>query len=175
MRNLPLSAGLACFVAAYGLATSPVARAGTYDTSSVTPGSSCQLSIPTTDTKARPKATGFRNESTTVSSFVICPLSITNTSGNGFKYIDLQLYSFDGKPHAINCTAVEGFSHSSPQYSTFTINDPGNMPLPPVEWSAANFGGTVGDPVFIMSVTCLLPPQTAVDNISGAYAYQIGT
>lgn len=172
--STPLSVGLASLVALYGFAILPIARANSYDTSSLMPGSSCQLSIPTTDTKARPKATGFRNESTTASSFAICPLAVVNTSGNGFKYIDLSLYSFDGKPHAITCTAVKGSSYTSLQYSSITINDPGNVSLPPVEWSDANFGGTAGNPIFIMSVTCLLPPQTAVDAISGVYAYQIG-
>src|SRR4249919_3479880 len=70
----------------------------------------CTLSIPTIDTKVRPKATGFRNEGTTTA-FVICNF----TSLPGFdgsvnfgdpQAVALLLYSMDGNDHTVTCTGV---------------------------------------------------------------------
>ena len=68
MRHLPLPAGMACLIVG-SLAVIPKAGAVEVPTWNLATGSTCQLSIPTIDTKFRPKATGARNESTTVGSF----------------------------------------------------------------------------------------------------------
>ena len=122
----------------------------------------CTLSIPTTDTKARPKATGFRNEGTS-NVFVICGFDWTGTGSdysNG--YIDIQAIfaSFDGLAHDFDCTAM-GRNPSSPtgQYQTVAVS------IPATGSNAVVFSNT--DPNYDLtqwsqSITCLLPPGVAV-------------
>ena len=172
MRDLRLPAALSGLVAACGLAIIPVAKAAAPN-ADVVGGGSCQLSIPTTDTKFRPKATGARNESTTTSSFVICTLPHAKTAG-AYKQIEIIFYSLDGVSRILSCTAVPGVLDSPDdpiRYSTKTGNAfDTNAFHEYFMWSAADFGGTYGDPIpggFNNSVTCNLPPQTAINIIEG--------
>jgi hypothetical protein len=169
-RRIP-PARLACYAAIYTVLATPAANAAT----TTIPGSACQLSIPTTDTKFRPKATGARNESTTVSNYVICPITSPQAAnpamGQGFGAIGIQLISIDGASRSFNCTAVAGGDGSSPVYSTKSATMAAGVSF---YWDAGNFGGTSGD-MFIpsgefMTVTCLLSPQTAVKFAYGLYA-----
>ena len=107
----PYYASLATTAIALGLAVAPAAQAATTSQFGVMTGGNCQLSIPTTDTKFRPRATGARNESTTTSSFVICPFSISPSGGDASPviYFYLTMYSLDGAVHNnVSCTAVTG-------------------------------------------------------------------
>jgi hypothetical protein len=173
MPDIRLPAMLACFAGACGLANATVAEAEQYTYLS---GAACQLSIPTTDTKFRPKATGARNESTAASNFVICALPTgTATSNDYFTEIWLPVYSLDGTPRNVSCTAVTG-AHTLPgngfeaTYSakSATVSDTGNGFV--FEWNAGDFGGTSGQPIpksLGFSVTCNLPPETAINYILG--------
>lgn len=174
MRHLPLPAGMACFIV-FTLATIPKAGAVDVPTWNLATGSACQLSIPTIDTKFRPKATGARNESTTVGSFVICPSPVPNTYvTGGFTHVYVALYSIDGASRTVSCTAVTGSylsgSIPSANYSTksTSVSGPSYAVL---DWTAADFGSTAGSPTSVMSVTCLLSPQTAVSVIQTNYTY----
>lgn len=128
---------------------------------------SCQPSIPTTNTGVRPKATGFRNESTTISNFVI--RTITNpmvNSNDAFSDIVAFVYSLDGTPRMVSCTAVAGvydFPTAPPTYSTKTETvDSSDTPIGQMyTWKAEDFGGTAGSLIkgsAFSSVTCALPP-----------------
>jgi len=182
MRNFPLSAGTACFVVALGLANASAVRAATTVGSTIATGSACQLSIPTTDTKFRPKATGARNESTTTSNFVICPIPspVLNSGTDSFKLAAVYIYSIDGASHDVTCTAVTGYNGSTNlKYSskTLTVSSVYGAMGAPFLWSGADFGGANNIPIVgsaTFSVTCLLPPQTAVNLFSGSYDYNIG-
>ena len=167
MRNLPLSAGMAGIAIALGLTAAPAAKAYNVDTAN---GAACQLSIPTTNTGVRPKASGFRNESKSASNFVICTLQNSSTTGN-YAYVNLVAYSLDGLPHDITCTAVTGVlaGGNTLMYSskTATFSDTTGSDLP-FTWSAADFGGTEGAAIpssWNFSVTCNLKPQTAISYI----------
>jgi hypothetical protein len=171
MNERILPAAFASFAAICGLLMAPMAKAAT----TTIPGSACQLSIPTTDTKFRPKATGARNESTTTSNFVICPIASPNAAnpaiGQGFGAINIQLVSIDDASRSFTCTAVAGGDGSSPMYSTKSAAMAAGASF---YWDAGDFGGTSGD-MFIpfgtfMTITCLLSPQTAVKFANGAYA-----
>ena len=153
---------LGLFVVACGLVTAPASKASNLD---LVNGASCQLSIPTTATGVRPKASGFRNESTTTSSFVICTMSRSTTTGE-YSQVGLIGYSLDGAAHAVTCTAVAG-NTLAPKYSskTASIRDATELPF---IWSAADFGGSGDDPIngsLYFSITCNLPPQTAISYI----------
>jgi hypothetical protein len=183
MRTL-LFAGPACVVIACGLAIADAARAGTVPNTvaaiDYSTGAVCQLSIPTTDTRFRPKASGARNDSTTASNFVICPLpSSASSSTDVFTYATIAVYSIDGASHDVTCTAVTGRNGDDIVYSgkTFTVTSDDEGQGAVIAWSAADFGGTEGDPIpgsRAFSVTCLLPPQTAVNTIQGAFEYAVG-
>ena len=98
MRNLRLITTLIGIVATCGLATAPVAIATEVQQTIIVPGSVCQLSIPTTNTGVRPKATGFRNESTTTGNFVICPLvtpTVRSSNANPLTWGYIILASLD--------------------------------------------------------------------------------
>lgn len=178
MRDLPLSSGLACFIAAYGLVTAPAARAATAYSNIAIAGSECQLSIPTIDTKSRPKATGFRNESTTANNFVICPVQVEPAQGNNvIKDVSIVVYTLDGVSHDVNCTAATN-SQGATQYSSKSITAANTTWGNYVAWNAVDFGGTAGDAIpgsLWFSVTCLLPSQSAINYLYASYAYEIGT
>lgn len=102
--RIPLTACLSGIAIASGL-VAPAATASTTQGISMWPGSVCQLSIPTTNTGVRPKATGFRNESTTTSNFVICPIpNAVGISNDNSTAGVLRLYSMDGASHSVSCT-----------------------------------------------------------------------
>jgi hypothetical protein len=136
----------------------------------------CSLSIPTTDTKVRPKATGFRNEGTT-NAFVICTFDTPPggySTTNNFTYAGVVLKSMDGADHDVTCTGVNsiadagGVGVSEPQYvaKTITVNDESEGgPLgAPVQWGPEDFGstGTIPDSSGLFSITCILPPQVSI-------------
>ena len=73
MQTLSVVAGSITVLAlGLGMGMGQSAHAATQNRLMAALGSdSCKLSVPTTDTKVRPRATGFRNEGTT-NQFVIC-------------------------------------------------------------------------------------------------------
>ena len=161
-----------------GLAFSQPAAAVTQTRNQIRTGADmCQLSIPTTDTKVRPKATGFRNEGTT-NAFVICtfdtPSGGYTTTTTNFIYAGIVLKSMDGADHEVTCTGVNsiadgsGVGVSEPQYvaKSVTVNDEGESgPLGVgVQWEPEDFGstGTIPDSSGLFSVTCILPPQVSI-------------
>jgi hypothetical protein len=174
MQTLSVVAG-SIAVLALGLGVSQPAQAVTQDRNIGQLGADmCKLSVPTTDTKVRPRASGFRNEGTT-NAFVICTFHSDNTTGslgNGF-FTDagVYLYTMDGSPHDVTCTGVAstqgGDAWGEPiQYvaHTWTVghSDYGDVSW----WTAADFGGTAGDPMPSydwFSITCNLPPNVAIN------------
>ena len=180
MRKLfdPLS--LMWLAMACGLVAAPVVKAATSHASSINGGSACQLSIPTTVTGVRPKATGFRNESTTTGNFVICPISsgITPPGASTYTYLSMMVKSIDGDARDVTCTASIGETGyiGTTKYSSKTINigDSGGF----FQWSAADFGGVQGFTISgsaIASITCLLPPQMTILHTENTFDYDIGT
>ena len=125
--------------------------------------SACTLSIPTTDTKMRPRATGFRNEGTT-NQFVICGFDIDSVNP-GFHSIRLGFASIDGAAHSFNCTAMSRFNFStSGQYLTKTVDVPAGGDT---EFSIADTDPDYDPAAYDLypwgqSVTCTLPPGVAI-------------
>jgi len=172
MRDLRLPFSLAALVAISGMVAVPAAHAWSASTST---GATCQLSIPTTDTRFRPKATGARNESTTTSNFVICPVqSPASGSEDAFKGVYMFVYSLDAASHDVSCTGVTGYNGAySLKYVTKTASVSGaNGPVGiHYIWTAPDFGGEEDSLIkggATFSVTCLLPPQVAINFYYGA-------
>ena len=170
MRDLRLPTSLACVVTICGLATNPAAKAA----SITVPGASCQLSIPTTNTGVRPKATGFRNESTTTGNFVICPMAgdAGGTNYDTYSYGQIFIKSLDGIEHDVSCTAVVGDGNwTQLKYSTMTIVAPANTSQAgTVAWGSANFGQAPNQAILgstWFTFTCNLPPQTVILSVRG--------
>ena len=142
---------------------------------SYNPASACTLSIPTTDTGVRPKASGFRNEGT-VNNFVICSFAAEGRSGELTPYLDGMFLTFipdrdDNAAVSFNCTAMDRtYIKVTGDYSTKTVTIPAwaggintNLEFSPQDFPTSHLtGGTT-------SITCLLPPGVAV---VGAVAYQ---
>jgi hypothetical protein len=185
VRDLRLQTSLACIVAACGLATSETADANALSLYMTVQGASCQLSIPTTNTGVRPKATGFRNESTTTSNFVICSLSSPTDEGQNFGAFDLVaivIRSMDGMAHDVSCTAVtgQGLSPSYPLvYSSKTVEVPADASQAgSASWLSDDFGqpGTTQIKGSAWTtVTCNLPPQAEIRYIRARYNFEIGS
>jgi hypothetical protein len=140
------------------------------------PADACQLSIPTTDTQVRPKASGFRNESTGKSAFVICGYN-TPSYDSTSKQILIYFTSMDGVSRNISCTAVSGMAGAEDMfYSTKSISSTAAGTYTALLWTAADFGGTTDIPYGeAPSVTCTLPPQTAITQVINAFDYEIGS
>ena len=136
-------------------------------------GTACQLSIPTTDTKVRPKAIGFRNEGTT-NAFVICGFPMPD---GALTYFVMNVMSLDGAAHGVQCTGVNGPAYSSPIYSAKNVDTPADASnTSSISWSAADFGGTSGNDMQsgYFSVTCVLPAQTSIPNVYVYYNEDVG-
>ena len=181
MRNLRLPTALACIGAcASGI---PATKAGETTQSMVIPAAACQLSIPTTNTGVRPKATGFRNESTTTGNFVICPLAAPTSRGtsfNPFWYGMIILQSLDGASHEVSCTGVAGGGAGPlPKYSTKLIEVPGDTDHVGSDiWQSFDFGQPTGNLIegsAWFTITCNLPPQTVIKELRASVNYEIGS
>lgn len=179
MRTLS-SATVVGIVFACGYAMSPAAIATETAEITINPGSACQLSIPTISTGVRPKATGFRNESTTTSNFVICPIPSSGIHADGAAFQNLLVYikSIDGVVRNVTCTAtVSGDWGSFPiMYSTKTGLSGGFANY--ILWDNSDFGGTSGSAISgsaLASITCNLPVQTLIQQTEGQFFYEIGT
>jgi len=138
------------------------------------PGAACQLSIPTTDTAVRPKATGFRNESTAKSAFVICGYGMPSND-QLVTSIDLYFISIDGGSRNVSCTAVSGTAGLFPQvYSTKSATSA--TTVTDMRWLPSDFSGTSQIPyTFSPSVTCTLPPETSIVFVADGYNLDVGS
>jgi hypothetical protein len=161
---------------AVGLAATPVATAATqtkyYEFSAA---DACQLSVPTTDTKVRPRANGYRNEGTG-NQFVICGMG--GYEKNTVMYMALLYTSMDGQPHSMSCTGVTGLTGSGiePIYSTKTVNIAASG-FSFASWGAEDFGGSEGSPIdsgMNLSVTCTLPPNVALQGFESEQLIDVG-
>lgn len=166
------SIALASALLGAALAPTPASAGSVLKTLTQDAGNACTLSIPTTDTGVRPKATGFRNEGT-ANAFVICSADVANADGFGgdTTYIGLSLASFDGNAHSTNCTAVARYPDtlSNIQYVT----------LPALNTAATGVATsltTSGAPPSyydhqrgVLSVTCVLPPGVSILAVQRGY------
>lgn len=133
-------------------------------------GTACQLSIPTTDTKVRPKALGFRNEGTS-SAFAICGVPTPNGTTSEF---GLYFLTIDGINHAVNCTAVYGIPSGPPIYSSKSVDTGTNTGAEKLlVWDPSDFGIPSMDFAYV-SVTCNLPGQASVSRLYLYYNEDVG-
>ena len=175
MSAIARSAIPTCLLA-FGLATSASTHAALRQNWGYgNPADACQLSIPTTDTQVRPKASGYRNESTTRSAFVICGYG-TPSYDSATKQALIYFTSMDGLSRNISCTAVSGMAGAEAMvYSTKSISSTAADTYSALLWTPSDFGGTTDIPYGEgVSVTCTLPPQTAITQIINAFDYEIG-
>jgi len=134
----------------------------------------CQLSIPTTDTKVRPRANGYRNEGTT-SQFVICGMG--GYENDTVVSTTLIFTSVDGLAHSMSCTGVTGLvGFAGPYYSAKTVSVPASG-VGSQSWTSEDFGGTAGLPIsggLNLSVTCALPPNVALQGFESVGNIDVG-
>jgi len=140
----------------------------------------CKLSVPTIDSKVRPRATGFRNEGTT-NQFVICTMHTNNGPNGTFSSplfdAGLLVTSYDGVARDVTCTAVNSFSvFGDQQFVPKTQNTNGGFVQ--FWWAEADFGVSDGSGIptsGVFSITCILPPGTSLDLGLSNYYEDIGT
>jgi hypothetical protein len=177
----PILASLAgTAVLAAALATPPASAAIRYYYTESDPADACQLSIPTTDTRVRPKASGFRNERTSSSAFVIC--GISDVEWNSLTEVSIYAVSLDEQVHDMTCTGVIGVPNNDGPGLTYSSK---TMPASPyswgslrsVRWIPADFGQAGGAfyGTNTFSMTCMLPPQTAIVIVNVGRTFEIGS
>ena len=135
----------------------------------------CQLSIPTTDTKVRPRANGYRNEGTS-NQFVICGMG--GYENDTVLSTTLLATSVDGLAHSMSCTGVTGMTgfNGGPLYSSKSVAVPASG-IGAQSWSASDFGGATGEVIsggINLSVTCALPPNVALQGFESQGVIDIG-
>ena len=177
IRFLIPSTLLAC-----GLVVSMQAQAALrYTYINLNPAAACQLSIPTTDTQVRPKATGYRNEGLAKGAFVICGFGTPTDDGTALN-ASLYFHSIDGVSRDISCTAVTGTEGLSPLvYSTKTVSSTAAGNASAMVWTDYDFAAqgtpfheTIRDGSAV-SVTCSLPPQTSITLTNSKFQIEIGS
>ena len=157
------------------LSASPVAAVVQEKVYEFSAADACQLSIPTTDTKVRPRANGYRNEGTT-NQFVICGMG--GYEKGTVMYMALLYTSMDGLQHDMSCTGVTGLtgSGSGPLYSTKSVTVAASG-YSFATWAAEDFGGTEGNVIdkgLNLSVTCTLPPNVALQGFESVQDIDVG-
>jgi len=138
---------------------------------------SCQLATPSTNTQARGKTTGFRNESTTKSAIVLCGYNLP-TVDSWPTSLSIEVATIDGVGRTVNCTAATGVAGLYDFiYSTKSvISNATNGDYAWLGWFPSDFGGTDVIPGgYQPSVTCVLPPQTAISMLWDTYYLEIGS
>jgi hypothetical protein len=174
MKSLPAIWSASALVV--GLAMSAPSQAATQSQiQRIQAGPACQLSLPTTDTSVRGRATGFRNEGTTPA-FVICEFA---SSSGDMTRAEMYVTSIDSIARDVTCTAVNGFNLGPDlnqiAYSSKTLGTHSTEGIvADFTWDASDFGGTAGDNLpnsGFFSVTCNLPAKTAI-NVYGLYFNQ---
>ena len=155
------------------LATSPAQATTVTRTMEDQGGPACQLSVPTTSTQVRPRASGMRNEGTT-SAFVICQFTATSTP---FTQVSIVLASIDGADHNLSCTAMSGYGTGGAYFSTFSIfvraSDTAGTS---VGWNSGYFDPSLDTlPSRAVSVTCNLPPGMAIVSTYAYYDEDVGS
>ena len=168
MRIIP--ATLLATALAGGLLSMPALAGSITKTQTQNAATACALSIPTTDTKVRPKATGFRNEGTT-NQFVICGFDIDSTDP-GFHSIEIGFASIDGAAHSVSCTAASRFNSStSTKYLTknVAVSAGGNGSFRIAD-TDPDYDSSVYDLYpWGQSVTCTLTPGTAITYLQSSH------
>jgi hypothetical protein len=152
----------------------PAAATLRQETGAFTPAGICQLSLPTTNTGARPRATGYRNEGST-NIFVICSPFVPNYAG--LRSVSLYFLSLDGAPHSVTCTAASGYVGISGGivYSAQTMVADSTTSAKGLAWDAADFGASEYIPgAGHFSVTCSLPSQASIGNGYMYYDFDVG-
>jgi hypothetical protein len=177
----PILASLAgTAVLAVALATPPASAAKRNYSTMSDPADACQLSIPTTDTKVRPKASGFRNEGTSSSAFVIC--GISDVEWNSLTSVGVWAVSLDEQVHDMTCTGVIGVPNNDGPGLTYSSKTMHASPyswgsLRDIYWTPLDFGGQSGGSfpaTNTFSMTCALPPQVAIVLIEAGRTFEIG-
>lgn len=135
-------------------------------------GPACQLSVPTTSTQVRPRASGMRNEGTT-NAFVICQFAATSSP---FTQGSVVLVSIDGADHNVSCTGMSGYVTQTAYYATFNIfvraSDTAGMST---GWNSSYFDPSLNTlPSRGFSVTCNLPPGMAIVSTYAFYDEDVG-
>ena len=173
--NMRLIAVVASCAVASGSLPSTASAATRSEVLYANPAQSCQLSIPTTDTKVRPRATSYNNEGTT-SAFVICGYTSPAASSGDLTRITLGVRSLNGVANSITCTGVTEVSGYGDQVyvsKTLAVPATGYFYL---QWFPADFGGTTGIPgSYNFSVTCNLPSNVGFNFTGSDYKIEIGT
>jgi len=158
-------------VACFGLAIGIAQPAQAVTVSKLMPasgGGACQLSVPTTDTKIRPKATGMRNEGTT-NAFVICNL-LAVRSGSTLTGVFVDFNSFDSASHTFDCTIASSFNTVSVEYLTksITVSGDSQTSILPAEMPDGGFRR-------YNTLTCILPPGAAITGVQPQFDDDVGT
>ncbi len=126
------------------------------------PAIACTLSIPSTDTKVRPRATGYRNEGT-VNQFVICVFDTAERLDYGNPLsLHLLFRAYDGSSNNFDCTAVarSAYDHAG-EYATLTVHNSGAGDVAHLDVTDVNAPG-YNFAAELQSITCLLPPGMAI-------------
>jgi hypothetical protein len=166
---------------ALGMGMSQPAQAVTQNRLYAALGSdSCKLSVPTIDSKVRPRATGYRNEGTT-SLFVICTIHTDNGPGGSFgspSFVDAGLLatSLDGAAHDVQCTGVNSFNILADQQFVTKTQNTGTT-YSQYWWTESDFGVSDGSGIpttGVFSITCILPPNVSLDLVLANMKEDVG-
>ena len=139
------------------------------------PAASCQLSNADRGSDVRPRATGLRNESSREGVFVICGYTKPASDSPAIQF-SMLVSSLDGVSRTVNCTAVTGLGGLwEPVYSTKSVLTWVVGSEVEISWKPRDFGARMVIPYsYSSSLTCLLPPQTAILAVFNRYQVEIG-
>lgn len=166
IRRLLLPAAIAC-----GFGVSVPARAAlVVEWNYLTPAASCRPSNADARSSLRPRATGLRNESTTEAAYVICGFGEPGAEGSS-SALEIWFAPIDGASREVRCTAVTGLAGTfGPTYSSKSVSSTSGGTFSFLRWLGSDFYDTpeIMDS-FSASITCLLPPQTAITLVTNRY------
>jgi len=132
----------------------------------------CQLSLPTIDTQASPRATGFRNDGT-AGLFVICGTSLP-TDDSLLSGAALWLYSTSTQSVTVNCTFTSGTANSGFIYKSKSLVLPAGGDADRIYVWSGDYGGGAITGGLNVTITCALPPKVSILRTESTYDLNIG-
>ena len=170
---LPLS----CLLAFAGATAIPAADAATVNRKIYfNAAAHCQAALPVYDGRIRKRPLAVQNEGS-ASAYVTCAIA---TPGE-LRYLVVFASSHDGGTHRVECTAISG-TKGHGVYMGRGVTTPADGTTIPMQWNGVAWGGPLAGPAGLpnfffgpyLSVSCLLPPGSGLNNFEVTYEEEIG-
>ncbi len=167
---------LAVVVGLFGASTAQAAPADRQFASN--PAGICQGALPAFEAAIRKRPLAVQNEGTQTA-FVTCAFTSQgdfSASAENPVAVVMWFNTTSGAATSISCTGVSGYQQGPNQFVVKTATAPATGAQAPILWEASDFADAPDIfPSGLFSVSCALPPGTAINDSYVFFQEEIGT